>query len=275
MLVVRALRSALNWRLLLLLPALQLLSALLPALAGALLLGGRTPADGTAHGGFDLLLALRLEPAAWGDWPAAARFFGPLGMDRLGILFDSGALLAVFTWHLLGFLLVFTLLWPGVVRLLAGQTGFWETVRRAALPVLAVTAAQAALYGLAYRLLLTGWGRVMQGTVEACPTEFLAILLSAGRILVFVAVMLFLKFLFDLVKTGLALEDERNPLRLLPRAFLTAGRNYHRLAGVFLLFGAAGVLLVLAGGFNIVTLLLRDYLLLAAWAYTIEVWTPR
>lgn len=275
MLVVRALRSALNWRLLLLLPGMQLLGALLPALAGALLLGGHAPADGTAHGGLDLFLALRLEPAAWGDWEAAVRLFAPTGMERLSTLFGSGALLGVFTWQLLLFLLAFTLLWPGAVRLLAGKPGFWETVRRAALPVLGVTAAQGLLVFLAYRLLLSGWGRAMQETVEGSPTEFLAILLSAGRLVVFVAAMLALKFFFDLIKMGLALEEERNPLRLAPRAFLTAARNFHRLAGVFLLFGAFGILLVLAGGFNLVTLVLRDYLFIAFWAYMVEVWTPQ
>ncbi len=274
MLVVRALKTALNWRLLALLPALQLLCALLPALAGALLLGGHAPVEGTEYGGLDLFLALRLEPAAWGDWEAAARLFDPMGIGRFGTLFSSGALLGVFAWQALTFLLLFTLLWPGAVRLLAGRPGFWDTVRRAALPVLGVTAVQALLYLLAYRLLLTGWGRAMRSTVDESPTEFLAILLTAGRILVFLAVMLFLKFGFDLLKTGLALEEEPNPLKLLPRAFLTALRNFHRLAGAFLLFGALASLAVLAGGFNIVTLLLRDYLLLAMWACLVEVWTP-
>ena len=275
MLVVRALRSALNWRLLILLPVLQLLCALLPALAGALLLGGHAPVEGTGYGGVDLFLAFQREPSAWGDWEAAARFFGPTGMDRLGTLFGSGALLSVFTWQLLGFLLLFTVFWPGAVRLLSGQSGFWETVRRAALPVLCVTAIQTAIYWLAYRLLLTGWGHAMQSTVEDSPTEFLALILSGGRILAFLAVLLFLKFVFDLLKVGLALEEERNPFKLLWRAFLTAGRNYHRLAGLFALLGAIGIFSVLAGGFNIVTLLLRDYFLLVGWAYIVEVWTPQ
>jgi len=274
-LVVKALRSALNWRLLILLPVLQLLCALLPALAGSLLLGGHPAVEAAHYGGLDLFLAFQKEPAAWGDWGAAAGFFGPAGMDRLRTLFNSGALLGVFTWQLLGFLLLFTLLWPGAIRLLAGRGGFWEAVRRAALPVLAATAVQTALYWLVYRLMLTGWGHAMQGAVDDSPTEFLALVLSGGRILAFLAVLLFIKLVFDLLKTGLALEEERNPLRLLWRAFLTAGRHYHRIAGVFALLGAFGILTVLAGGFNIVTLLLRDTLLLVGWAYLVEMWTPQ
>lgn len=275
MLVVKALRTALRWRLLVILPVLQLLCALLPALAGALLLGGHPPVDAAGYGGLDLFLAMQQEPAAWGDWEGAARFFGPTGMDRLGSLFDSGALLSVFTWQLLGFLLVFTLLWPGAVRLLSGREGFWDTVRRAALPVLCVTIVQTILYWIVYRLMLSGWGHAMQATLDDSPTEFLAIILSGGRLLAFLAVMLFLKLVFDLLKTGLALEEERNPFKLLWRAFLTAGRNYPRLAGVFALLGGLGVLIVLSGGFNIATLLLRDYLLLVGWAYLVEVWTPQ
>ncbi len=39
--------------------------------------------------------------------------------------------------------------------------------------------------------------------------------------------------------------------------------------------GAFGILTVLAGGFNIITLLLRDYLLLVGWAVLVEIWASQ
>lgn len=272
--ILTAFRRAFSVRLLVLLLGLKALLALVPAVSASRLLSAHPPADGAAYDALDFHLSFSEQTRAWGDVAGAASIFSRAGAANiLETLMSGGILLSLAASSLL-YLLLLQALWPGFLRLLSGEKGFWEPVRAWAPVFLAVAAAQLLFYWGTYVLFLILWGRKLVNMIESCPTEFLAILLGALQVFVFLAVFFFLRLFFGFLKIGMVQTGFRNPFKNAWPALRQAVAHYPLAAGVFAGLFLLWTFAVWIGGLTIVTLLLRDYFLLTSWAFLIQLYSP-
>jgi hypothetical protein len=228
------------------------------------------PADGRAYGGLDYHLEFHEIPGAWGDLPAAAGFFSRTGLKDLGLLFFSGGFLMEVTLNVLLYAACLCLLWPGFLRILSGRKGFWEAVRTRGWVFLCVGLVQLLLYGGLYLLMIVSWSGPVGRLMGDSPTEFLALLLGAVQVGTFLAVIFFVRMFFSFLKIGLADAASRNPFHPAWPALKTAVRTLYLAAGFFLGLFIVWALVTRLTGFNFATLILRDYLWLAGWAFLIR-----
>lgn len=274
MLILIAFRRAFSLRLLVLLLGLKALLALIPAVSASRLLSMHAPADGASYDALDYHLSFREQAEAWGDADRAASLFSRTGLpDIFGTFFSGGILLSLAASALL-YLFLLQALWPGFLRLLSREKGFWEPVRAWAPVFLAVAAVQFLLYWGVYALFLVLWGGKLENMIESCPTEFLAILLGAVQVFAFLAVFFFLRLFFGFLKIGMVQTGLRNPFKNAWPALKLAVAHYPSAAGVFVGLFLLWAFAVWVGGLHVVTLVLRDYFWLTSWAFLIQLYSP-
>jgi len=273
-LVLTAFRRAFSLRLLGILLGLKILLALGPSVSASRLLSAHPPADGTSYDALDFHLSFSEEGRAWGDMAGVAAVFSRTGHKHLIEQFLSGGVLLSWAAATLLYLLLLQGLWPGFLRLLSAEKGFWEAVRTWAPVFLAVAAVQALLYWGTYSLLLVLWGRRLASMIESCPTEFLAILLGGMQVGVFLGVFFFLRLFFGFLKIGMVRTELRNPFRSAWPALKQALAHYPIAAGVFTGLFLLWIFAVWVAGLNVATLILRDYFWLTSWAFLIQWYSP-